>query len=171
MANSSFGSVADAIYTDLDHEIANTRRTLERFPAGHNDWRPHDKSMTLAKLASHVAELPGFAAAIVTTDQMDFAKGEYISHSCDSTAELLTLFDASVGSLRAALVAADAESLARTWTLRHGERVISAGRKSDLVRSFALNHMLHHRAQLGVYYRLLDVSVPATYGPSADEAN
>lgn len=169
MANSSFGSVADAIYTDLDQEIDKTRRTLERFPAGHNDWRPHDKSMPLAKLASHVAGIPAFATAIVTTDQMDFAKGEYVSYSCESAAELLDVFDKTAASLRAALKAADAESLAGTWTLRNGDRVVGAGRKSDLVRSIAINHMVHHRAQLGVYYRMLDVPVPAMYGPSADE--
>jgi uncharacterized damage-inducible protein DinB len=169
MAKSTFGSVADAIYTDLDHEIDKTRRTLERFPAGHNDWRPHDKSMSLANLASHVAGIPAFATAIVTTDQMDFAKGEYVSHSCDNAADLLAVFDTSVDSLRTALLAADAASLDRPWVLRNGERVVGTGRKSDLVRSIAINHMVHHRAQLGVYYRMLDVPVPATYGPSADE--
>jgi uncharacterized damage-inducible protein DinB len=170
MAKSSFGSVADAIYTDLDQEISTTRRTLERFPPGHNDWRPHDKSMPLAKLASHVAGLPAFATAIVTTEQMDFSKGEYVSYSCASAAELLNVFDTTVASLRAALMAADVESLSGTWTLRNGDHVVGAGRKSDLVRSIAINHMVHHRAQLGVYYRMLDVPVPATYGPSADEA-
>ncbi|MEO6866128.1 MAG: DinB family protein [Gemmatimonadaceae bacterium] len=169
MANSTFGPIADAIYTDLDNEVGLTRRTLERFPSGHNDWRPHVKSMTLAQLASHVAELPGFATAIVTTDGMDFAKGDYVSHSCNSAAELLALFDSSVAALRAALASADNASLARTWTLRKGEEVIITGPKGELIRGIALNHLVHHRAQLGVYYRMLDIPVPALYGPSADE--
>ena len=169
MANSTFGTVADTIYTDLDDEMKSTRRMLERFPEGHNDWRPHAKSMTLAKLASHTAELPLFATKIVTTDTMDFMKGEYVSHSCTSKEELLDLFDSSADQLRAALTAADSAALDRTWTLSKGEHVVGTGRKRDLVRSMALNHMVHHRAQLGVYYRMLDVPVPGLYGPSADE--
>lgn len=171
MANSSFGSAADAIYPDLDNEVSRTRRMLEMFPAEHNDWRPHEKSMPLAKLASHVAELPRFATAIVTTDSMDFMKGEYVSHSCNSKAEILDLFDSSVESLRSALRDADAASLARPWTLRNGERVVGTGPKGVLVRDFAINHMVHHRAQLGVYYRLLGLPIPGLYGPSADEAH
>ena len=171
MATSSFGSVADAIYPDLDNEVSKTRRMLEMFPAEHKDWRPHARSMPLAKLASHVAELPGFATAIVTTDSMDFMKGEYISHSCNSRTELLDLFDSSVESLRTALRSADAVSLARPWTLRMGEQVLVTGPKGVLVRDSALNHLVHHRAQLGVYYRLLDLPIPGLYGPSADEAH
>ncbi len=169
MATSSFGSTADAIYPDLDNEVSRTRRMLEIFPEEHNDWRPHARSTPLARLASHVAELPQFATAIVTTDSMDFMKGEYISHSCTSRAGLLELFDSSVESLRTALRSADAASLAQPWTLRSGEQVLGTGPKGVLVRDFAINHMVHHRAQLGVYYRLLDVPIPGTYGPSADE--
>ncbi|MEO7043314.1 MAG: DinB family protein [Gemmatimonadaceae bacterium] len=171
MANSTFGTVADTIYTDLDHEIKSTRRMLERYPEGHDDWRPHAKSMSLSKLASHTAELPQFATTMVTTDSMDFMKGEYVSHSCNSKAELLELFDSSTDALRAALSAADSAALDRTWTLRKGEDVVLSGRKRDLIRGMALNHMVHHRAQLGVYYRMLDVPVPGLYGPSADEPN
>jgi uncharacterized damage-inducible protein DinB len=170
MATSSFGSVAGTVYPDLDNEVNRTRRMLELFPDGQNDWRPHEKSMGLARLASHVAELPRFATAIVTTDSMDFMKGEYVSHSCENKADILDLFDSSVDSLRAALAAADAESLARPWTLRKGDYVLTTGPKGDLVRDIALNHMVHHRAQLGVYYRLLGVPLPGLYGPSADEA-
>ncbi len=169
MANSTFGTVADTIYTDLDNELKSTRRMLERYPEGHDDWRPHAKSMTLAKLASHTAELPLFATKIVTTDSMDFMKGEYVSHSCSSKAELLDLFDSSADALRTALSTADAAALNRTWTLSKGEQVVGAGRKCDLIRGMAINHMVHHRAQLGVYYRMLDVPVPGLYGPSADE--
>lgn len=169
MANSTFGSVADSIYTDMDNEMKSTRRMLERFPEGHNDWRPHAKSQTLAKLASHVAELPLFAKKIVTTDSMDFMKGEYVSHSCNSKAELLDLFDSSSDELRTALSASDTAALDRPWTLRKGEHIAGEGRKCDLIRSMALNHMVHHRAQLGVYYRMLDIPIPGLYGPSADE--
>jgi len=170
VGTSSFGSIAGATYPDLDNEVGRTRRMLEIFPDGQNDWRPHEKSTGLAQLASHVAELPMFATAIVTTDSMDFMKGEYVSHSCGSRADLLDLFDSSVESLRAALAAADAESLARPWTLRKGDYVIVTGPRGELMREVALNHMVHHRAQLGVYYRMLGVPLPGLYGPSADEA-
>ncbi len=143
---------------------------LERFPSGHNDWRPHEKSMTLGRLASHVAELPGFGTAIITGDGMDFAKGEYVSRTCSNATELLSVFNECVGSLRTALVSADAATLAKPWTLRNGEHVILTGPKGDLMRGIVINHIVHHRAQLGVYYRMLGVPVPGLYGPSADEA-
>lgn len=170
MATSTFGSIADTIYPDLDNEIKATRRMLERFPEGHNDWRPHPKSMTLARLASHVTELPAFATKIVTTDSMDFMKGEYVPHACTSRADLLKAFDSSVERFRAALGSATETSLSGTWTLRKGDDVLGTGPKRELVRSIALNHLVHHRAQLGVYYRMLDVPVPGMYGPSADES-
>ena len=101
MANSTFGTVADTIYTDLDNEMKSGRRVLERFPEGHNDWRSYAKPMTLAKLASHTAERSLFATKIVTTDRMDFMKGEYVSHLRNSNAELLDLFDSSADKLLA----------------------------------------------------------------------
>ena len=169
MANSSFGSIADAIYPDLDNEIRTTRRMLERFPAGHYDWKPHDKSMTLGKLASHVAELPRFGSAIMTRDSFDFAKGEYVPAACDSAETLVATFDERVNAFRDALSAAESDRMAEPWTLRNGDNVVLVGPRGAVIRTVVINHIVHHRAQLGVYYRMLGVPIPGSYGPSADE--
>jgi len=169
MTTSSSGSPADTIYTDLDNELATTRRMLERFPAGQNDWRPHEKSMTLGRLAAHVAELPQYGTMIITTDEMDFATSGYKPTTYDTAEALLAVFDEKVKTLRPALAAADATVLASPWTLRNGEQVFFTRPKGELVRHMMINHLVHHRAQLGVYYRMLDVALPGSYGPSADE--
>lgn len=142
---------------------------LERFPTGHNDWRPHEKSMTLGRLAAHVAELPGFGTMIINTDGMDFSKREYVAKIYDTADELLAVFDEKVEALRPVLAAADSATLASLWTLRNGEQIFFTRPKGELVRGMMINHLVHHRAQLGVYYRMLGVPVPGSYGPSADE--
>ncbi len=169
MTTSSSGGPADILYTDLDNELKTTRRMLERFPAGNNDWRPHEKSMTLGRLAAHVAELPQFGTMIVTTDGMDFATSGYKPATYDTAEELLTVFDEKVKALRPVLAAADSDALASSWTLRNGEQVFFTRPKGELVRHMMINHLVHHRAQLGVYYRMLGVALPSSYGPSADE--
>ena len=169
MTTQSPRSPADELYTDLDEELATTRRMLERFPSGKNDWRPHEKSMTLGRLAAHVAELPQFGTMIVTSDELDFAKGGFTPTTYNTAEELLTVFDEKVKALRPALAAADSARLASPWTLRKGEQVFFSKPKAHLVRHMMINHLVHHRAQLGVYYRMLGVPVPGSYGPSADE--
>lgn len=169
MIESSSGSPADAIYTDLENELSTTRKMLERFPSGHNDWRPHEKSMTLGRLASHVAELPQYGTMIITTDELDFSKVDYAPTIYDSAEELLAVFDAKVKELRPALATLDSAALASPWSLRNGEQVFFTRPKGALVRHMMINHLVHHRAQLGVYYRMLGVLLPGSYGPSADE--
>ena len=169
MANSSFGSIADAIFPDLDNEIRTTRRMLERFPAEHYDWKPHEKSMALGKLASHVAELPRLGSAIMTRDSLDFAKGESAPVVCDSAESLVATFDERVNAFRDALSAAESQRMTEPWTLRNGDHVLLAGPRGEVIRTVVINHIVHHRAQLGVYYRMLGVPIPGSYGPSADE--
>lgn len=169
MSTPSKPSLSDFLYTDLDNEFRTTRRMLERFPAGHNDWRPHAKSMTLGRLAAHVAELPGYGSMIIGTDEMDFDKAEYKPTTYDTADALLAVFDEKVSELRPMLASFDSEAVATQWTLRNGEQVFFTRPKGDLVRHMMLNHLVHHRAQLGVYYRMLDVPLPGSYGPSADE--
>lgn len=161
--------VPSMLYADLAEELAATRRTLERVPDGRSDWRPHEKSMTLGRLATHLAEQPAFAMTILGGDELDLARTGYPARTLPTTAEILALFDRDAAALQAAVVALDWPALERRWTMRMGEKVFLSGRKSALIRKAVINHLVHHRAQLGVYLRMLDVPVPSIYGPSADE--
>lgn len=161
---------AALLYPDLERELATTRRVLERVPDGQNDWRPHEKSTTLGRLATHVAELPAFANFILGSDERDItAGGGHVPRTLETTAERLALFDENAASMRRALDASDWSALERAWTLRAGERIFVQGPKRVILRTVVLSHLFHHRAQLGVYLRLLGVAVPGVYGPSADE--
>lgn len=155
-------------FEDLEEELASTRRMLERYPDGSGDWRPHPRSRSLAELATHVAGLPGRGASIIATDGVDLAE-RTPRPSLDSREALLASFDDAVLGLRKALAAATDADLDGTWTMRAGPKVLVQGTKRLLLRRMVLSHMIHHRAQLGDAYRLLDVPVPGTYGPSADE--
>jgi uncharacterized damage-inducible protein DinB len=158
------------MYGDLTNELAITRRVLERVPDGRTEWRPHERSMTLGQLATHVAAVPGYTLMLLDKEEVDLAKGSLSAPTLPTTAEILALFDQNAAAMQAAVAAADAAALGRTWTLRHGDHVILSQRKGALIRTMAINHLIHHRAQLTVYLRLLDVPVPWVYGPSADEA-
>ncbi len=155
-------------FEDLDDELASTRRMLERYPDGKGDWRPHPRSRSLAELATHVAGLPGLGATVITTDGIDVA-ARAPRPPLDSREALLKSFDEATAGFRTAFAKASEADLAGTWTLRAGPQVIVEGVKRLLLRRMMLSHMVHHRAQLGDDYRLLEVPVPATYGPSADE--
>jgi uncharacterized damage-inducible protein DinB len=155
-------------FADLDEELAATRRMLERFPDGRGSWRPHEKSRTLGELATHVAGIPRTGLSVITTDSFDIAARKP-APALDSAAELLAAFDAAATDVRKAAHAATEADLDGTWALRAGNHVIVSGTKRDLVRRMMLSHMIHHRAQIGVYYRLLDVKVPGMYGPTADD--
>jgi uncharacterized damage-inducible protein DinB len=157
------------LYPDLAQEFASTRRMLERVPDGNDAWKPHDKSMTLGRLASHLAELPNFTTLILRTDDLDWETFKYVPVVLESTAARLAEFDARSGEMAAALEGADWAALSKEWSMRSGSQVFVKDVKSTLVRTFGLSHMAHHRAQLGVYLRQLGVPVPGMYGPSADE--
>ena len=161
-------SVAELLYADFDAEFATTRRFLERYPAGKDDWRPHPSSRALRALANHVADLPGRGAMILQTDELDVAARQP-RPELGVAAELVGSFDANVATLRTALAGVDLASLERQWVLRVGTRVLVQAPKRLLLRTMMMSHLVHHRAQLGVYYRLLGVPVPGAYGPSADE--
>ena len=162
-------SPAQLLLPDLADELEITRRVLARVPADRADWVPHDKSMSLGRLAAHLAELPGFGIAILAGDGMDFAKGEYVPVRFESTEQALAVFDERAAAMRGAVEGAGWDDMGKTWTLRSGDHVILGGPKGVLLRTLAMSHIIHHRAQLGVYLRLLGVPVPRTYGPSADE--
>ncbi len=157
------------MFADITQELASTRRMLARVPDGHNDWRPHDKSMLLGRLATHLAELPRFGLMILTTDELDWATKPYEPTVLETTAERLALFDDLAAQMQAELTKADGGTLATEWTMRRGDQIFVKGPKAVLVRSAGMSHMAHHRAQLGVYLRLLGIPLPRIYGPSADE--
>lgn len=156
---------------EFDHEMAITRRFLERVPDSDGDWRPHAKSMSLKQLAGHLATMPCHVTAVLTRDAADVADASWRPRGFEATrASWLAVFDKAVAEARQALQTAKDADLGRTWTLSAGPQKIFSLPRAAALRTFAMNHMVHHRAQLGVYLRLKDVPVPGTYGPSADEA-
>jgi uncharacterized damage-inducible protein DinB len=152
---------------DLEHELSQTRRVLERVPDEHLGWRPHPKSWPLGSLALHVATLPAWNTTTLTTEMHDLA-GMGRNAPPASRDEILATFDRSVAGLKAVWEAAGDAALGVPWTLRFGEREIFTLPRGAVLRS-GMSHLIHHRAQLTVYLRLLDVPVPGLYGPSADE--
>jgi uncharacterized damage-inducible protein DinB len=165
-------SISQSLLPEFDHEMANTRKTLERVPDDKLGWKPHEKSMTMGRLAGHIAELPGWAAVTLEKDSFDVAPpgGEtYRGMTAKSRQEALEAFDAKVAEARAVLAKATDPQMMSNWTLQAGGKTVFTMPKVAVMRSFVLNHTIHHRAQLGVYLRLNDIAVPSLYGPSADE--
>ena len=158
-----------AFATELEQESAATRRLLERVPADKLSWRPHPKSMSLGQLAHHVAGIPGRMANLARGEGFDVAGASFEAPEAGSTAELLPALDAGLASARELLLGLDDASAAAPWTMKHGERVVFSIPRVAMLRTMMLNHWYHHRGQLAVYLRILDVPVPATYGRSADE--
>lgn len=154
---------------EMEQEAATTRRMLERVPTDKFGWQPHPKSMTIKQLAGHIAELPGWVTLALTTDGLDFAKNEYKVPDVNTTQEVLDFFEKTYADGMAHLKKATDADLEPTWTLRNGEQVLNVATKGETVR-VALNQTTHHRAQLGVYLRLLNIPIPGSYGPSADES-
>jgi uncharacterized damage-inducible protein DinB len=160
---------SELLLPELDEEMKKTRTTLERVPADKMDFAPHAKSMPLGKLAPHVAQLAGFGLIILTTPELDFSKGSVKSLPFESSAQLLQAFDEGAAKVCAALQATPDEAWKETWKLSFQGKSIFEGQRFLAYRQMFLNHLVHHRAQLGVYLRLNDRPVPATYGPSADD--
>jgi uncharacterized damage-inducible protein DinB len=165
-------TISQSMLPEFDVEMANTRKTLERVPEGNPDFRPHPKSMTMARLAGHVAEIPRWASMTLEQDELDMQPAggpSYAPFVMTTRAEALAKFDEQSKKAREALAAATDEVMMQTWTLKNAGQVILAMPKVAVMRSFVMNHLVHHRAQLGVYLRMNDVPVPSIYGPSADE--
>lgn len=156
------------IQKELENEAITTRKMLALVPAEKFDWKPHPKSMVMMNLATHIAELPTWIGMVLNTDELDFAVNEYKPTIVKDNAELLELFEKSLEDARANLATGKEDTLGNEWTLRMGEQILSKGSKYDMIRH-ALSQVIHHRAQLGVYLRLLDIPIPGSYGPSADE--
>jgi uncharacterized damage-inducible protein DinB len=164
-------TTAELLLEDFDREMAGTRKTLERIPEENVEYKPHDKSFALGKLAVHVALLPLFAKYILTSPGMDMAKNDMPQpdRTFRTREILLATFDAAANDARTALAALSDEELAAKWKFTFGEHVILNESRSMTYRLMFFNHLIHHRAQLGVYLRLNNIPVPGLYGPSADE--
>jgi uncharacterized damage-inducible protein DinB len=164
-------TIAQAMLPEFDHEMASTRRLLEIVPPADHGWRPHPKSWTLGDLASHIATLPLWAR--LTIERFELDPGATADASIQrvrftTVPELLEQFDRNLGAARAALAATSDAAMGETWTLKNGAATVFAIPRLAVLRSFVLNHMIHHRGQLTVYLRLRDVPLPSTYGPTAD---
>jgi uncharacterized damage-inducible protein DinB len=160
-------AIKDALLAEYDHEMGTTRKLLERIPDNKLAWRPHAKSMAFGEIASHLGNIPNWAAPILNDSSFDLANVPH-QEAKTSRAEILAFFDASSGSTRRLMDKSDAEYLA-PWTLKRGGQLMFTLPRVAAFRSFVLNHTIHHRGQLSVYLRLNDIPVPSIYGPSADE--
>ncbi|HLJ41466.1 MAG TPA: DinB family protein [Candidatus Acidoferrales bacterium] len=164
-------AIRDGILPEFDHEIANTRKVLERVPEGKPDYKPHEKSMPMGRLAGHVGEIPGWAKETILQNSIEIRQGDpkNVALVMASRKQLLEEFDKRAAAGRAAIAGASDEELMKPWSLIANGKTIFTLPKIAVLRGFVMNHMIHHRAQLGVYLRLNNVPVPSIYGPSADE--
>ena len=161
-------AIADALLPEFDHEVATTRRLLERVPDGKFDWKPHQKSMSLGQLASHVATIANWGSTTLNASEFDM-RGDFTAPYFDTRAGVLAAFDKEAAAMRAALAGKNDAELMTPWSLKRDGKAIFTMPKAAVLRSFVMNHLVHHRGQLSVYLRLNDVAVPSMYGPSADE--
>ncbi len=160
--------INEAFIAELEMESKATNKILERIPIEKPDWKPHAKSTPIGRLSTHVAELPGWTTMTLTTSELDFTKMDYKPSSAKTTSELLEIFEKNSAKAKDSLKNAKDADFAEPWTLRNGEQVFFTLPKIQVIR-MSFNHLYHHRAQLTVYLRLLDVPLPGIYGPTADE--
>jgi uncharacterized damage-inducible protein DinB len=162
-------AIVDALLPEYDHEMTTTRKLLERIPDDRFNWKPHDRSMTLGGLGTHLATLPRWGDIALTQSEFDLAGGGTVPQAA-SRQDLLSTFDKNVAATRSLLVGKSDAEMMTPWSLKRGGHTLFTMPKAAVMRSFVLNHVIHHRGQLSVYLRLNNVPVPSIYGPSADEA-
>jgi uncharacterized damage-inducible protein DinB len=162
--------ITDALLPEYDHEMGTTRKLLERLPDTQFAWKPHEKSMSLGRLATHIAELPGWVSSIIGQDEFDMGTGEYTPREAASRTEILKQFDENVAVARSAIASKSDAELMAPWTFKRGGQTLFTLPKVAVVRTWLLNHVIHHRGQLSVFLRVQNVPIPAIYGPSADES-
>ena len=163
-------ALIDTLLPEFDREMGLTRRVLERVPDGRFEWKPHETSVTLGRLAEHLTEMPLWATTTLTQSALEATTQRPADYQPPATrAQVLALFDGCYKTARAALVNKTDAELAAPWTLKNGGKEVFTAPKTTVMRNFVLNHMIHHRAQLLVYFRMLGVPVPSIYGPSRDE--
>ncbi len=163
-------NIIQALLKEMEAEAITTRKMLQLVPTDKFDWKPHEKSMSMQNLAVHIAELPSWVTMALTTSELDFATMDYAPTAVSSTEDIIKLFEASLSSGLKSLRNAKEDDLAPQWTMRTGDKVHAVMTKYEVIRH-AFAQTTHHRAQLGVYLRLLHIPIPGSYGPSADEMN
>lgn len=159
----------ESFLKELEHESIGTKKMLALVPADKSDWKPHEKSMKLKDLAIHLVDMPTWITLGLTTDELDFVKSPYNPKDCNGGEELVAYFDKNVNEAKQYLQKAKDSILEEIWTLKNGDIVYMQQSKLDTIRH-SYCQMVHHRAQLGVYLRLLNIPIPGVYGPSADES-
>lgn len=164
-------SISEAMIAELNHEAGNTRKMLEVVPGDKFGWQPHEKSMTLGRLTGHIAEIPGWAPMMAGKDELDLAASDFSPVKPETVEELLAYQDQTVTAFNQALDGHDDATLMKPWTMKSGEQVFFTMPCAVAMRGFILNHIVHHRGQLSVYLRELDVALPSVYGPTADNPN
>lgn len=163
-------SISQTLLPEFEEEMKNTRKLLECVPDGKFDYKPHPKSMTMGELATHVAQMSVWAATTLEVELLEFGS-DFKPPLAHTRAELLQMFDTGVADSRAKISAASDADWQKIWTLKFNGKVFMSLPRSVVMRSTVMNHLIHHRAQLGVYLRMNDVAIPGMYGPSADEAH
>ncbi len=158
----------DMFLKELEQEANTTRKMLKIVPDDKYDWKPHEKSMTLQRLATHIAELPSWVSMAIKTDELNFQSNSYVPKLVKNNLELLSLLEKSLKEAKTSLKSAEEKTLPHSWTMRNGDTILSKSTKAEVIR-MAYCQIVHHRAQLGVYLRLLNIAIPGSYGPSADD--
>ncbi len=160
---------ADDVLGDLESELKKTRRMLERIPEEHFDWKPHEKSWSLVDLSTHLANVPWWIVSTVDTDEIDLSSDFGERPTITTREQVLAAFDTSASDALARVADAGEEHLRGSWTLKMGDKTLWSRPRFEVIREFGISHMGHHRGQLGVYLRLLNVPLPPIFGPTADE--
>jgi len=160
--------LTEVFLNELKKESETTRKMLSRIPDDKFNWQPHPKSMTIKNLAVHIAELPSWVGMALNTSELDFANNPYQTKNINTTKGILAEFENNLNDGIKELENANEDQLSESWTLRNGDHILSTGTKADIIK-ISLSQIIHHRAQLGVFLRLLDIPIPGSYGPSADE--
>jgi uncharacterized damage-inducible protein DinB len=161
-------SQIQTLLAEMEQEAQTTRKMLSIVPDDKYDWKPHEKSMTIRQLATHIAEIPSWVSLALNTSELDFAGGDYKPTEINNTADLVKHFEKNLAEGRERLAVATDEELIPDWTMRNGAEIYDVSPKGKVIR-MSFCQIVHHRAQLGVYLRLLNVPIPGSYGPSADE--
>lgn len=164
-------AIKDAFIAELKHESLLTKKMLGKVPLEKGTWKPHEKSMVLGRLATHIAEIPHWISDIINIDEFDFSNPNHFKAGKIATSqeELMNIFQEKIDKAIADLEKSEDEEFSRIWTIRMGEKIMLQTKKKIAIRSWGFSHFIHHRGQLSVYLRLLDIPVPGMYGPSADE--